>query len=405
MSSETDAASSDRQLKTLVLTDLCDSVALTARIGDAAAAELFRSLDVRVLQLLQRWKGRLIDRSDGMLLLFDVPVHGLGFALDYLDALAEIGKQRQLPLQARIGIHVGDVLFWRNDDDAVAAGAKPLDVEGVAKPTAARLMALARPNQILLSAVAEGLLRASQRELGERGTGLQWKSHGRWCFKGLPTPQEVFEVGVAGRAPLRAPARSSKAWRMLPLWRRPVALVAELMLVVVAVAVVWILVRPEPAIAFTERDWIVVGDLRNLTGQTVLDESLRQAFRISLEQSKYVNVLSDLKVRDTLSRMRKDPEKVLVDRAVASEVALRDGARAVVLPLVSEVGGRLRVTVEIVDPVTQNTVYTEYADGRGLDSALASVDQVTARLRAVSVRRLHRSGVTPGRCQKSVLAI
>ncbi|WP_065868106.1 putative peptide modification system cyclase [Stenotrophomonas nitritireducens] len=381
MSSETDAASSDRQLKTLVLTDLCDSVALTARIGDAAAAELFRSLDVRVLQLLQRWKGRLIDRSDGMLLLFDVPVHGLGFALDYLDALAEIGKQRQLPLQARIGIHVGDVLFWRNDDDAVAAGAKPLDVEGVAKPTAARLMALARPNQILLSAVAEGLLRASQRELGERGTGLQWKSHGRWCFKGLPTPQEVFEVGVAGRAPLRAPARSSKAWRMLPLWRRPVALVAELMLVVVAVAVVWILVRPEPAIAFTERDWIVVGDLRNLTGQTVLDESLRQAFRISLEQSKYVNVLSDLKVRDTLSRMRKDPEKVLVDRAVASEVALRDGARAVVLPLVSEVGGRLRVTVEIVDPVTQNTVYTEYADGRGLDSALASVDQVTARLR------------------------
>lgn len=381
MSSETEPPSSDRQLKTLVLTDLCDSVALTARIGDAAAAELFRSLDVRVLQLLQRWTGRLIDRSDGMLLLFDVPAHGLGFALDYLDLLAEVGKERELPLQARVGIHVGDVLFWRNDEEAVAAGAKPMDVEGVAKPTAARLMALARPNQILLSAVAEGLLRAAQRELGERGNGLRWKSHGHWYFKGLPAPQEVFEVGAAGNAPLRMPVRSGKAWRKMPLWRRPAALAAELMLVVVAAGVVWILVRPEPAIAFTERDWVVVGDLRNLTGQKVLDESLQQAFRISLEQSKYINVLSDMKVRDTLSRMRKDPEKVLVDRAVASEVALRDGARAVILPLVSEVGGRLRVTVEIVDPVTQNTVYTEFADGRGLESALASVDQVTARLR------------------------
>ena len=223
MTSETDALSSDRQLKTLVLTDLCDSVELTARIGDAAAAELFRTLDVRALQLLQRWKGRLIDRSDGMFLLFDVPTQGLGFALDYLDALAEIGRERKLPLQARIGIHVGDVLFWRNDDDAVAAGAKPLEVEGVAKPTAARLMALARPNQILLSAVAEALLRAGQRELGERGANLQWKSHGCWYFKGLPTPQEVFEVGAAGSAPLRMPPRSNKAWRRLPLWRRPAA--------------------------------------------------------------------------------------------------------------------------------------------------------------------------------------
>ena len=62
MASETDALSSDRQLKTLVLTDLCDSVELTARIGDAAAAELFRTLDVRALQLLQRWKD-LIDHT------------------------------------------------------------------------------------------------------------------------------------------------------------------------------------------------------------------------------------------------------------------------------------------------------------------------------------------------------
>lgn len=380
MSSEPEDPTSDRQLKTLVLTDLCDSVALTARIGDAAAAELFRSMDMRVLQLLQRWKGRLIDRSDGMLLLFDVPVQGLGFALDYLEALGAIGKERKLSLQARIGVHVGDVLFWRNDQAAVAAGAKPLEVEGVAKPTAARLMELARPGQILLSAVAEGLLRANQRELGDRGHGLQWKSHGHWYFKGLPTPQEVFEVGMAGTAPLRMPARSNKAWRRLPLWRRPAALVAELTLVVAMGAVVWVLVRAEPAIAFAERDWVVIGGVENHTSEQLLDGAVEQAFRISLEQSRFVNVLSDLKVRKTLGLMNHRPDEPM-NRKMAGEVAMRDGARAVLLARVDELGRRVRFTVEIVDPQNGGTLDSISAQGPGMESLLSSIDEVSGKLR------------------------
>ncbi len=377
------SSSANRQLKTLVLTDLCDSVALVQHMGDVAAAELFRALDIRVLGLLQRWKGRLIDRSDGMLLLFETPVHGLGFALDYLDELERLGQSRQLPLRARIGLHVGYVLAWQNSDEAIAAGAKPLEVEGVAKPIAARLMALARPNQILLSSVAESLLRGGQRELGERGNGLRWTSHGRWHFKGLPAAQEVFEVGTGDRAPLRMPAGSSKARRALPLWRRPAALVAETVLLLVLVLAGWALVRPDPAIAFGERDWVVVGDLKNLTDNPLLDDPLAQAFRISLEQSRYINVISDMTARATVSRMRRDPDKTVIDRALASEVALRNGARLVVVPTIAEIGGMLRVSVEVVDPVTQATLHSEYADGKGLDSVLTSVDRLTTKLRTV----------------------
>jgi diguanylate cyclase (GGDEF)-like protein len=46
-------------------------------------------------------------------------------------------------------------------------------------------MTLARPGQILLSAVAEPLAHRAARELGERGEQLLWKSFGRWCFKGI----------------------------------------------------------------------------------------------------------------------------------------------------------------------------------------------------------------------------
>ncbi|WP_119716711.1 putative peptide modification system cyclase [Cognatilysobacter tabacisoli] len=368
------------QLRTILLTDLCDSTALVERLGDAAAAELFRAHDTLVLVLQQTWRGRLIDRSDGLLLLFERPIDGLGFALDYVRGLAELGRARKIELRARAGLHVGEVLTWRNSDEAVRIGAKPLEVEGLAKPMAARLMTMARPGQVLLSAVAEPLAHRAARELGERGHQLLWKSWGRWRFKGVPEPQEIFEVGEPGLAPLRAPPAGPKAWRDIPLWRRPAALAAQAAVVGGLAIGGWFVTRPQPAIAFGDRDWVVVGDLRNLTGQPLLDDSLEQAFRISLEQSRHVNVLSDLKSRETLARMQRAPDTAL-DRGVASEIALRDGARAVILPTVSELGGRVRVSAEVIDPHSQATVYSESADGQGIGSTLQSIDRVTAALR------------------------
>lgn len=381
MADNSEQSLANRQLKTLVLTDLCDSVALIERIGDNAVAELFRNLDAQVLQLLQKWNGRLIDRSDGMFLLFDVPVSGLGFALDYQQMLEGLGAGLGMPLKARVGLHVGYVLSWHNSDEAVAVGAKLVEVEGLAKPMAARLMNLARPGQILVSSVAEALLRGSQQALGERATRLQWKSHGRWRFKGVPTAQDVFEVGEAGQAPLRMPAGSAKARRELPLWRRPLALVAEGVLVLALLVTTWVIVRAEPAIAFAERNWVLIGGVRNLTGEPLLDDSIEQAFRISLEQSRFVNVLSDMRVRRTMGLMELDADQAMTT-PIASEVAIRDGARAIFMARVDEIGSRFRFTVEIVNPADGRTVDSLYAEGRGVESLLASVDTVSGRLRA-----------------------
>ncbi len=165
------------------------------------------------------------------------------------------------------------------------------------------------------------------------------------------------------------------------MWRRPAALAAEVLLVLAA-GRRRLVHRPgrKPAIAFAERDWVVVGDLRNLTGDELLDDSLDQAFRISLEQSRYVNVISDLKMRETLQRMQRKPD-TQIDRALGSEIAMRDGARALLLPTVAEIGGRLRVSTEVIDPRTQTTVYAVSADGKGIESALGSIDDVTDQLR------------------------
>ncbi|MCM2338489.1 MAG: putative peptide modification system cyclase, partial [Lysobacter sp.] len=347
------------QLRTLLLTDLCDSTALVQHLGDAAAAALFRDHDAMVLTLQQQWCGHLIDRSDGLLLLFGRPIDGLGFALDYLRCLRELGAKHKVDLKARVGLHVGEVLAWRNSDEAVRVGAKLLEVEGAAKSVTARLMAAARPNQILLSAVAQSLAHRAVRELGKRGLDLMWKSHGRWCFKGVPDAQEIFEVGEPGVAPLRAPLATHKAWRDIPRWRRPTALAAQVALLAALGLGTWWATRPQPAIAFASRDWVVVADLRNLTGNHAYDDAVETALRVALEQSRHVNVVAEARVDEALRAMRRDPVTARVDRAVASEIAVRDGARAVLLPTVATVGGQLRMTLEVVDPATQTTVFTE----------------------------------------------
>lgn len=369
-------------LRAVVVCDLADSAQLTQRLGDVETAELAQRLDRLARDLIYRYAGREIDKSDGFLLLFERPVQAVAFALDYQRGLRELGQAESQPLSARIGIHVGDVMVWENAAGDVARGAKPVEVEGLAKSVAARLMSLALPGQILLSAIACTLAQRSQSELVAQRAPPQWKMHGRYLFKGVAETMRVYEVGEKDIAPLKRPAYSGKAHREVPWWRRPGMLAVEAVALAAAIAIpAYLWLRSPPAIAFAQRDWVVLGDLRNLTGEIVLDNSLETAFRMGLEQSRYVNVLSDLKVRDTLALMRRDPARTRVDRAVGSEVAIRDGARALIIPTVAEVGGRVRVTAEVIDPRTQATVYTESADGKGLNSVLPTIDAIDQRLR------------------------
>lgn len=369
-------------LRALVMCDLVDSTALLEELGDQAAAELMRRHDRLSRAILQRCGGQEIDKTDGFLILFERPVQAVAFALNYHRALSEFEAVENVRLRARVGIHVGEVLLWDNTREDIERGAKPIDVEGLAKPVAARLMGLAGPGQTLMSGLAYALAERSQAELGARSGGVRWKLHGAYRLKGVIDPIEVWEVGEAGVAPFRAPPSGDKARRLVPWWRRGASMALAASLLVAAFGVpLYLSTRTDPAIAFAPRDWVVVGDLRNLTSDPHLSEPLATAFRVTLEQSRFVNVVPDLKVRQSLARMGRGRDTA-VDRTVGAEVALREGARALVLPTVTEVGGRVRVSAEVVDPSTQTTVYAESADGRGAESALASMDAVSRDLRS-----------------------
>jgi predicted ATPase/class 3 adenylate cyclase len=187
-------------VRALLLTDVVDSTKLSEEIGDRAMAEVWAAHDRVARDLLLVWRGREIDKTDGMLLLFEAASDAVRYALAYHQALAAL----PVTLKARAGLHVGPVALRETSADDVARGAKPLEVDGLAKPTAARVMSLALGGQTLLSEDA-------RRAIGESSWALQ--SHGHWMLKGLNEPVELFEVGTDESA-FTTPPDGEKAYRV-----------------------------------------------------------------------------------------------------------------------------------------------------------------------------------------------
>lgn len=365
------------QLRALLLCELADD---PAPEGADEAARVVRAHDALVRRLLQRFGGEEIDRADGFLLVFDHPIRAAAFALAYQRALRE-GPEGGPALAGRVGIHVGDVRVWASAPEDVARGAKPVNVEGLAKPIAARLMRLAPPGRILLSGVAAALARRSETELEALGLRVRWQEHGVYRFQGVAEPVPVHELGEAvGRAP-GAPASAEKARRVLPWWRRrPLRGAAAVALLALAVLIARWAGGEDESLAFAQRDWIVIGSLDNKTGDPRLNQTLETALRIAIEQSPHVNVIPRARTASGLERMGLAAETE-VDRVVGSELAIREGARALVLPSALALGARLQISLEVVDPQSQHTVYVEVADGSGPDAAFEALDRVGVQLR------------------------
>ena len=187
----------------LLFTDLVDSTAVVERLGDARAASVFAEHDRSARALLSHYGGREIDHSDGFFLLFDDPMRAAAFALDYHAALDALG------LRARAGLHVGAVTLRENAAAEVARGAKPIEVEGVAKPIAARVMSLARGGQTLLT-------QAARDALGDTfPNAATIEAHGHYRLKGIAEPVEIFALGVRDRSSFAPPDDSEKAFRVV----------------------------------------------------------------------------------------------------------------------------------------------------------------------------------------------
>ncbi len=181
---------------------MIDSTQLVQQLGDDRAAALWAEHDRRSRELRRRFQGLEIDRSDGFFLVFDTAANAAHFAIAYHQELAGLG------LAARASLHVGELALRRNAPADVAQGAKPIEAEGLAKPLAARIMALAQEGQTLLSESAARAL------AGAVLPGCALHRHGYYRLHGIDEPEPIHELLPSGSAG-QPPADGSKAYRVV----------------------------------------------------------------------------------------------------------------------------------------------------------------------------------------------
>ena len=182
--------------------------------------------------------------------------------------------------------------------------------------------------------------------------------------------------GAAGRppgGPVGAAARTMTWFKRRMVW--PAA--------ALAVIVGWFAVArlTRPVLAFNERDFVLVADVVNETGEAVFDLALKSAIETDLRQSRYVNVLDSSQVQNVLRLMRLNAD-ARVTPEVGREVCRRVGAPALLVPRILRAGEAYQIQAALVEAPTGHTVDEVRVTARGREEVLlSSIDSLTRQLR------------------------
>lgn len=190
----------------IVLLDIIGSTAFVQRNGAHVAAQWFQVHDRLTRSLIYKYDGREIDRSDGFLLSFNKTTDAVNFALSYQRTIPKKTK-----LNTRIGIHWGKIVEVQQDELFVGAGAKRIELEGLAKNIAARTMSLCQAGQVLLTKEAFTNIRSRTNTHTPKNT--RYACVGMYRFKGVSSPQEIYAVGENIKS-LQPPPSSEKVKRL-----------------------------------------------------------------------------------------------------------------------------------------------------------------------------------------------
>jgi class 3 adenylate cyclase len=160
----------DRVLATVLFTDLVDSTHRAAQTGDRAWTGLLDRYLAATRAAVGAHHGQTIKTTgDGVLALFTGPAQGVRCAQQVS------AESRDLGLALRAGLHAGEV--ERSSDD----------VTGLAVALAARIMSLARPDEILVSRTVKDLVIGSE---------LAFTDRGEHELKGIPDRWSIYALAA-----------------------------------------------------------------------------------------------------------------------------------------------------------------------------------------------------------------
>jgi len=182
-------------------------------------------------------------------------------------------------------------------------------------------------------------------------------------------------------APPSAQTRASNAEYVVEEIKRHKTGVAVMTLVAViaAVAIVYFAFLRKTNV-LTEKDTILLADFTNTTGDVVFDETLKQALAVQLEQSPFLNIFSEDRVRDTLKYMNM-PTDTRITRDIGKEICARQNIKAMLLGSISGVGSHYVVLLDAVNSQTGDVIASEPFEVDSKEQVLKSLGPAASRLR------------------------
>lgn len=138
--------------------------------------------------------------------------------------------------------------------------------------------------------------------------------------------------------------------------------------------------RAYPPPQLVQADSIVVSEFTNHTGDPVFDAALKQALTFQLQQSPFLNVVSESHLRQSLSYLGKPPDQTITP-AIAREIAEREGDKAVINGTISSIGNQYLITLEAQNATTGDVFAREQAQAEGKDQVLDALHSASGALR------------------------
>ncbi len=166
-----------------------------------------------------------------------------------------------------------------------------------------------------------------------------------------------------------ATATGIKGWRTI--------VPAVLVVLVLCVA---IYLYPLRRTKLTDKDTIVLGDFNNTTSDAVFDDTLKQGLSVQLEQSPFLDLLSERKVNDTLKRMGRSTGDRLTSE-VTREVCQRTASKAMIMGSIASLGSQYVVGLKAINCNTDDVLAEAQEQASGKEGVLKALDNAAASLR------------------------
>jgi len=188
-----------------------------------------------------------------------------------------------------------------------------------------------------------------------------------------------------GSSPALAPSPSSSAVKDA---ERPLARGRKFWKVLVPAAVIVVAAAIGGAFYFrshqttthlTDKDTIVLSDFDNKTGDSVFDDTLKQGLSVQLEQSPFLDLVSERKVNETLKLMGR-PAGDRLTPEVTREVCQRTGSKAMLTGSIAGLGSQFVIGLKAVNCNTGDVLAEAQEQAAGKEAVLKALDNAAISL-------------------------